>query len=299
MRTFLFFACVLILELCMLTGAQSPSVKERPTGTQRTKGPITFENRQPRSGIDFVLNNSATENKSLVEVTLGGVATFDFDNDGYLDAFFTNGARIPSLLKDGPAFHNRLYHNNHDGTFTDVTVRSGLAGAGYTMGVAAADYDNDGWTDLYVTGVNRNILYHNNGDGTFTDVTERARVAGVSPSGKKLWSVAAAWLDYDNDGFLDLFVDSYVDWSFSDPRLCGEPGKRLSCSPAFYQGQPSILYRNNGDGTFTDVSDSTGIRKFVGKGMGVAIADYDGDGYPDIFVGNDNERNFLFHNIKG
>jgi hypothetical protein len=278
----------------MMTGAsQSPPVRQPPTG------PITFENRQARSGIDFVLNNSATENKSLVEVTLGGVAVFDFDNDGYLDVFFTNGASIPSLLKDSPVFHNRLYRNNRDGTFTDVTDRSGLAGVGYSMGVAAADYDNDGWTDLYVTGVNRNILYHNNGDGTFTDVTAKAGVAGVTPAGKKLWAVAAAWLDFDNDGLLDLFVDSYVDWSFNDQRLCGEPGKRLSCSPAFYHGQPSILYRNNGDGTFSDVSASTGIGRLAGKGMGVAIADYDGDGFPDIFVGNDNERNYLFHNIKG
>jgi hypothetical protein len=293
MRIVRFFAVVLFLALCMMTRAsQLPRRKQPP-------GPITFENRQPRSGINFVLNNSATENKSLVEVTLGGVAVFDFDNDGYLDVFFTNGARIPSLLKDSPAFHNRLYRNNHDGTFTDVTDRSGLAGAGYSMGAAAADYDNDGWTDLYVTGVNRNMLYHNNGDGTFTDVTAKAGVAGVIPTGKKLWSVAAAWLDFDNDGFLDLFVDSYVDWSFTDQRLCGEPGKRLSCSPAFYQGQPSVLYRNNGNGTFTDVSDSTGIGKLAGKGMGVAIADYDGDGFTDIFVGNDNERNFLLRNIKG
>jgi hypothetical protein len=277
----------------MITGAsQSRPVRPPP-------GPITFESRQARSGIDFVLNNSATENKSLVEVTLGGVAVFDFDNDGYLDVFFTNGASIPSLLKDSPAFHNRLYRNNHDGTFTDVTDRSGLAGVGYSMGVAAADYDNDGWTDLYVTGVNRNILYHNNGDGTFTDVTAKAGVPGVTPAGKKLWSVAAAWLDFDNDGLLDLFVDSYVDWSFTDQRLCGEPGKRLSCSPAFYQGQPSILYRNNGDGTFSDISASTGIGRFAGKGMGVAVADYDGDGFTDIFVGNDNDRNYLFHNIKG
>jgi len=162
----------------MPTGAQSPPVKERLNGRRRTTGPITFENRQPRSGIDFVLNNSATENKTLVEVTLGGVALFDFDNDGYLDVFFTNGARIPALLKDGATFHNRLYRNNHDGTFTNVTERAGLAGVGYSMGVAAADYDNDGWTDLYVTGVNRNILYHNNGDGTFSDVTQRAGVNG-------------------------------------------------------------------------------------------------------------------------
>ena len=283
----------------MLAGASQSAAKKEPAGKVSGAGPINFEDRQAQSHIDFVLNNSATENKSLVEVTLGGVAMFDFDNDGYLDVFFTNGARIPALVKDSPAFHNRLYRNNHDGTFTDVTERAGLAGIGYSMGVAAADYDNDGWADLYVTGVNRNILYHNNSDGTFTDVTQRAGVTGITAAGKKLWSVAAAWLDYDNDGLLDLFVSNYVDYSFSDPRLCGEPGKRLSCPPSFYQGQPSFLYRNNGDGTFTDVSETTGVGKFAGKGMGVAIADYDGDGYSDIFVANDNERNFLFHNLRG
>jgi hypothetical protein len=294
MRLFHALAVIGFLALYMMTCAS-----QLQPGRQQTLGPIRFENRQAQSGIDFVLNNSATKNKSLVEVTPGGVAVFDFDNDGYLDIFFTNGAPIPSLVKDSPTFHNRLYRNNHDGTFTDVTDRSGLAGAGYSMGVAAADYDNDGWTDLYITGLNRNVLYHNNGDGTFTDVTAKAGVPGVMPTGKKLWSVAAAWLDFNNDGFLDLFVDNYVDWSFNNQRLCGEPGKRLSCSPAFYQGQPSILYRNNGDGTFTDVSESTGIGKHAGKGMGVAIADYDGDGFTDILVGNDNERNYLFHNIKG
>jgi enediyne biosynthesis protein E4 len=165
--------------------------------------------------------------------------------------------------------------------------------------VAAADYDNDGWTDLYVTGVNRNILYHNNGDGTFTDVTTRAGVGGVSAAGKKLWSVSAAWIDYDNDGRLDLFVTNYLDWSPETSRVCGAPGKRLSCPPSLYQGEPNILYHNNGDGTFTDVSAAMGIASQIGKGMGVAIADYDDDGWMDIFVANDNERNFLFKNRGG
>lgn len=262
------------------------------------QSPIQFSNRQQESGIAFVLNNGTTEDKPIIDSTLGGVALLDYDNDGYLDIFFTNGASIPSLTKNGPAFSNRLYHNNQDGTFTDVTERAGMAGEGYSMGVAAADYDNDGWTDLYVTGVNRNILYHNNGDGTFTDVTKKAGVEGIV-AGKKLWSVSAAWVDYDNDGRLDLFVTNYLDWSVETSKVCGPVGKRLSCPPSLYKGAPNILYHNNGDGTFTDVSEATGIGKFIGKGMGVAIADYDGDGWTDIFVANDNERNFLFRNRNG
>jgi hypothetical protein len=259
---------------------------------------IGFENRQEQSGVTFVLNNGTTEDKPIIDSTLGGVALLDYDNDGYLDLFFTNGASIPSLSKSNPAFSNRLYHNNHDGTFTDVTENAGVAGEGYSMGAAAADYDNDGWTDLYITGVNRNILYHNNKDGTFTDVTQKAGVTGIF-GGKKLWSVSAAWLDYDNDGLLDLFVTNYLEWSPENSRVCGPPGKRLSCPPSLYKGEPNILYHNNGDGTFTDVSAATGIAKCIGKGMGVAIADYDGDGWTDIFVANDNERNFLFKNQHG
>jgi len=259
---------------------------------------IAFENRQERSGVTFVLNNGTTDDKPIIDSTLGGVALLDYDNDGYLDIFFTNGASIPSLNKSNPAFSNRLYHNNHDGTFTDVTERAGVAGEGYSMGAAAADYDNDGWTDLYVTGVNRNILYHNNRDGTFTDVTEKAGVTGIF-GGKKLWSVSAAWIDYDNDGLLDLFVTNYLEWSPENSRVCGLPGKRLSCPPSLYKGESNILYHNNGDGTFTDVSAASGIAECIGKGMGVAIADYDGDGWTDIFVANDNERNFLFKNRRG
>ena len=167
------------------------------------------------------------------------------------------------------------------------------------MGVATGDFDNDGWVDLYVTGVNRNSLYRNNGDGTFTDVTERAGVSGTDASGKKRWSVAAAGADFDNDGDLDLFVANYLDWSFSRSQLCGSPGERLHCSPQLYKGLPNFLYRKNGDGTFAEVSARSGISKHIGKGMGVAIADYDSNGFIDIFVANDEERDFLFRNLDG
>src|SRR3984893_7990402 len=268
-----------------------------PQAAERSQ--IRFENHQKQSRVDFILNNSTTDDKPVIDAVLGGVALLDYDNDGYLDIFFTNGARIPSLAKDSPDFSNRLYHNNHDGTFTDVTDRAGVKGYGYSVGVAVADFDNDGFPDIYVTGVNRNTLYHNNGDGTFTDVTERAGVAGIDSNGKKLWSVSAAWIDYDNDGRLDLFVTNYLDWSPETSRVCGAPRKRLSCPPSLYKGEPNILYHNNGDGTFTDVSAALGIAGQIGKGMGVAIADYDGDGWMDIFVANDNQRNFLFRNRKG
>jgi len=268
-------------------------------GVDPGHAPIRFKNGLQKSGIGFILNNGTVPDKPIIDTTLGGVALLDFDNDGYLDIFFTNGARIPSLAKDNPSFWNRLYRNNHDGTFSDVTERAGVAGAGYSMGVAAGDFDNDGYVDLFVAGVNRNTLFHNNGDGTFTDITERAGLLGLDASGKKPWSVSAAWIDYNRDGKLDLFVTSYVDWSMEKNALCGEEGKRLSCAPASYQGLPNVLYRNNGDGTFTDVSAATGIAAHIGKGMGVAVADFNGDGYPDIFVANDNERNFLFKNMAG
>jgi enediyne biosynthesis protein E4 len=272
-------------------------------GREGAPGPqvprIRFENRQTGSGVTFVLDNGTLSDKPVIDGIPGGVALFDYDGDGYLDIFFTNGAHLPGLVKDDDKFSNHLYHNNHDGTFTDVTERAGLRGEGYTVGAAAADYDNDGHVDLYVTGYNRNFLYHNNGDGTFTDVTQKAGVTGVSSSGKKLWGIAAAWVDYDNDGKLDLFVTNYLDWSFANSKVCGAPGKRLSCSPTLYKGEPNILYHNNGDGTFTDVSDSMGISQHIGKGMGVAIADYNDDGWMDIFVANDNDRNFLFRNREG
>ena len=260
---------------------------------------IRFEDRQRSSGISFVLDNGTTPDKPVIEAVLGGVALLDFDNDGRLDVFFTNGARIPGLRKDDPRFWNRLYRSQGDGTFRDVTESAGVRGEGYSMGAAAADFDNDGGTDLYVTGVNRNILYRNQGDGTFADVTEKAGVAGMRPAGKKLWSVGAAWLDYDNDGDLDLFVANYLDWSPENNRVCGIEGRRLSCSPTEYAGLPNLLYRNDGNGRFTDVSDATGIAAHVGRGMSAAVADADGDGLLDVFVANDQLRNFLFRNVGG
>ena len=250
------------------------------------------------SGIDFVLNNGTTDDKPMPDSTLGGVALLDCDSDGLLDVYFTNGARFPDLAKSDPSFHNRLYRNLGGRAFEDVTQGAGVAGSGYSMGAATADYDNDGQTDLYVTGVNRNVLYRNLGSCRFEDVTQGAGVGTGRPPAKP-WSVAAAWLDYDNDGHLDLFVVNYLDWTWDNNRVCGDPGRRLSCSPAHYEGLPNVLYRNNGDGTFEDVSAETGISAHVGKGMSAAAADYDGDGFQDVFVTNDSVRNFLFRNVGG
>jgi len=257
---------------------------------------IYFENIVGPAGISFVLDNGATPQKHQIETMIAGVAVFDYNNDGLLDIYFVNGATVPGLDKSNPRFYNRLYRNNGDGTFADVTDSAGLRGAGYGMGVAVGDYDNDGYEDVFVAGVNRNQLFHNNGDGTFTDVTVKAGLEGVHPRLGKTWSTSAGWFDYDNDGYLDLIVVNYVQWSPEHEPACFFDKIRGYCSPAGYEGEPSMLFHNNGDGTFTDVSERSGIGKHVGKGMGVAFADYDGDGFTDVFVSNDTFRNFLFHN---
>jgi hypothetical protein len=257
---------------------------------------IQFENVIEQSKIKFNLRNSVSPQHYTFETMAGGVAVFDYNNDGLLDIFFTNGAAIPSLEKSDPSYYNRLFRNNGDGTFTDVTEKAGLQGIGYSMGVATGDYDNDGFVDLYVAGFNRNQLFHNNGDGTFTDVTDKAGVGGFVPKIGKAWSVAAGWFDYNNDGLLDLFVVNYLDYSIKTAALCVQQGHPAYCSPVDFLGTPNILYRNNGDGTFTDVSEPSHISRYVGKGMGVAFADYDNDGFTDIFVSNDTFENYLFHN---
>lgn len=292
----LFLTGLLALSLGAMSAGTGSSGHQAPAVHPSTDSPIYFENAIEPSKIDFVLKNSVSPRRYSIETMTGGVAVFDYNNDGLLDIFFTNGAEIPSLQKTNPSYYNRLYRNNGDGTFTDVTEKAGLAGVGYSMGVAAGDYDNDGFVDLYVAGFNRNQLFHNNGDGTFTDVTEKAGVSGVVPGLGKSWSVTAGWIDYNNDGLLDLFVVNYLDYSMSTAHSCQTNSIVDYCSPNEYGGTPNILFRNNGDGTFTDVSRQAHISQYAGKGMGVAFADYDGDGFTDIFVSNDTFPNFLLHN---
>ena len=272
--------------------------KESTKTMVSTASAIQFENVIEQSKVKFKLRNSVSAKHYTFETMTGGVAVFDYNNDGFLDIFFSNGATIPSLEKSDPSYWNRLFRNNGDGTFTDVTEKAGLQGMGYSMGVAAGDYDNDGFVDLYVTGVNRNQLFHNNGDGTFTDVTEKAGVGGTVPVSGKAWSVAAGWFDYNNDGLLDLFVVNYLNYSIKTATPCVQQGLPAYCSPVDFLGMPNILYRNNGDGTFTDVSEESHISKYVGKGMGLAFADYDNDGFTDIFVSNDTFENYLLHNNR-
>ena len=267
---------------------------------QSSPAPIRFEEIATKAGLQFTTENSPTPNKNQIETMVAGVALLDYDGDGYLDVYLINGAAIPSLQKDSPKYWNRLFHNNHDGTFTDVTEKAGLAGVGYGMGVAVGDYDNDGRPDIFVANVTGNQLFRNNGDGTFTDVTEKARVSGAKFNGKKMWSVGAGWFDYNNDGLLDLFVVNYCQWEVNkDPYCAVKNGVRAYCHPKQYAPLHNTLYRNNGDGTFTDVSDETGIAKLEGKGMSVSFADYDGDGFLAAFVANDTTPAFLFHNLKG
>src|ERR1700733_12871675 len=259
-----------------------------------------FHATLPR-GVDFTLENSPTPLKYLIETMPGGVALLDYNNDGLLDIFVVNGGRIAGRMqppdnfdRHDPRYWNRLYRQNRDGSFTDATKEAGLENAGdgnYGMGDAGGDYDNDGYPDIYVTSYGKNILYHNNGDGTFTDVTAKAGVAGGG------WSVSAGFLDYDNDGKLDLFVTRYLDWDMKRRKPCGVVVEH-SCPPGEFPPVSNILYHNRGDGTFEDVSVKSGIAGKKGNSLGVAFADYDGDGFTDIFVANDVVEQFLFHNNR-
>lgn len=240
--------------------------------------------------LPFTLVTGETVKKPLPATMPGGIAVFDYDGDGKLDLFFPNGGS----LSGGKKAPNRLFRNLGNMKFEDVTDRAGLGGKDYDFGVAAGDYDNDGRLDLLVCGLHGIRLYRNQPDGSFADVTEQSKLNNLGR-----WSVGAAWFDMDNDGDLDLFVVNYVRWDPATERECLVDGKPDFCHPRYYDAQPNALFRNNGDGTFTDVSAETGIAKHYGKGMGAVIADYDGDGFMDIFVANDNHPNFLFHNIGG
>ena len=259
-----------------------------------------YEDITARTGIDFRHQASHTSRKYLIESMSGGVAMLDYDGDGRLDLYFVNGAELKDPMKAGAApvksatrFWNRLYRNQGDGTFRDVTEKAGVQGRGYGMGAAAGDFDNDGRADLYVTNYGGNILYHNRGDGTFEDVTKKA---GVAAGG---WSSSAAWVDFDHDGRLDLIVARYLKWDFEPDIWCGgrREGYRSYCHPDQFEPAAHVVYRNRGDGTFEDITAKAGWGKAPGKGLGIAIGDYDRDGWIDIAVANDSAPQQLFRNL--
>jgi enediyne biosynthesis protein E4 len=253
---------------------------------------VQLRNVADAAGLRFTRPYSPARGKYFVDSAPGGLAVFDYNGDGRPDVFFTNGAETPSLEKTSPAYANRLFRNDGGMRFTDVTDAARVRGLGYTMGAAAADYDNDGRVDLFVAGVRQNQLLHNRGDGAFDDVTARAGI------GSGEWSVAGSWFDYDNDSHLDLLVVNYVQWSVETNRSCGDAARGVSifCHPKLFQSLPNRLYRNRGDGTFEDVSARAGVLARAGKGMSAAVADFDHDGRPDVFVTNDTVANFLFRN---
>jgi hypothetical protein len=281
------------LGACLLAVAAASSPPSRDV-------PQHFTDVAPRSHIAYRTRNDYRDRKYFVGTMAGGVAVLDYDQDGRMDLFFTNGARLPEDVKTGPEYYNLLLRNRGDGTFEDVTRRAGLEGAnlGYNLGVAAADYDNDGRTDLFLANAGRDTLYHANADGTFTDVT---RESGLDTKPPNTLSVGAAWFDYDNDGLLDLVVAEYTYWSPQLDIRCMGPGAigEVYCHPTRYPSVPNRLYHNLGHGRFEDVTERSGFSKSLGKGMGVAIADFNGDGLMDVFVSNDTERNFLYLNRGG
>jgi len=251
-----------------------------------------FEEIPPgKSGIRWVHSNGKSPEKYLPETSGAGCAFLDYDNDGWMDIYLVNSGKC-DFFTPNPPLRNALYKNNRDGTFTDVTLEAGVAGGGFGQGVAVGDYDGDGFPDLYVTQYGRSILFHNNGDGTFSDVTEKAGVAAPG------WASSAVWFDYDNDGRLDLFVGRFVNFSKELNKPCGihDDGRHHYCIPKIYSPMPSWLFHNNGDGTFTDVSQESGIAGRLGKVWGVVATDINNDGLIDLWVSNDTVANFLFVN---
>src|SRR5579864_1743598 len=279
-------------DLLRLLGISCTSAR---LGWPPSASPVTFVDITRPAGISFVHDNAASPEKYLIETMGAGCAWIDYDQNGLLDLYLVNSAAT-QLYKPSHPLRSALYRNNGDGTFTDVTEKAGVGAEGlFGMGVAVGDYDNDGFPDLLVLGYGRCILYHNNGNGTFTDVTKQA---GVANEGR--WGSSAAWFDFNNDGHLDLVIANYVDWSPERNFWCGDhgPGMRSYCHPDDYNGEAPTLYRNNGDGTFTDVSKQSGVGVKPGNGLGVVTFDYDDDGWQDILIANDSMANFLFHNNR-
>jgi len=283
-----------LLIACMAV-ALSDSLAQQKPPQQPPAAPVRFTDIRKAAGITFVQDSTETDEKYYLETMGTGVGWIDYDQDGLMDLYFVQ-AGATDAYKPTKLLRSALYHNNGDGTFTDVTEKAGVSGTGhYGQGVAVGDYDNDGYPDLYVTGYGRAILYHNNRDGTFTDVTAKA---GVGDEGA--WSTSAGWFDFDKDGWLDLVVTNYLDWSPDNNPWCGEraPGYRSYCAPGNYHGQRIKLYHNNHDGTFADVSEKSGVGIPEAKGMGVVLADFNNDGWPDIAIANDTWPNFLFRNNR-
>jgi enediyne biosynthesis protein E4 len=292
------FACPRWMQANALSQKAASAKPELPIETGSLG--VSFLNVARESGLNVkTIFGGEHKNKYLLETTGCGVAFYDYDNDGWLDIFLVNGSRLEGF-PPGSEPTSHLFRNNRDGTFTDVTVKAGVAHSGWGQGVCIGDYDNDGWDDLFITYFGKNVLYHNNGDGTFTDVSQKAGVAGTRPR----WNTGCAFVDYDRDGRLDLFVANYIDLDLSTAPLpesgpCLYKSVMVACGPPGLQGGKNILFHNNGDGTFTDVSEASGILNTSGTyALGVLTADFDNDGWPDIYVANDSAPSILYHNEK-
>jgi hypothetical protein len=287
------FAFVLQLSFIALVSVDANAQQKAAKVQDNSPVTVHYTDIRKAAGINFVQDSTESDEKYYLETMGTGVAWIDYDQDGLMDLYFVQAGATDAYKPPHP-LHSALYHNNGDGTFTDVTEKAGVGGEGhYGQGVAVGDFDNDGYPDLLVTGYGRAILYHNNGNGTFTDVTAKA---GVADEGQ--WSTSAGWFDFDKDGWLDLVITNYLQWSPADNPWCGEraPGYRSYCNPNNYKGQKTRLFHNNHDGTFTDISDKSGVSAPESKGMGVVLADFNNDGWPDIAIANDTWPNFLFLN---